>query len=105
MPCPVCGTSFMHLKRRNEHVKFCGKTLTCDKCGKEFKTKQSLVGHHNAKHTEKFKCMTCKKCFESESKLARYNITHDKTNVIRCDKCSKTFNRRDNMLLHQTNKH
>ena len=40
--------------------------------GKPFKSKQALVGHHNAKHTKKFKCDLCEKYVENLSTLDLY---------------------------------
>ena len=65
--CDQFGQLFKNLKRRNEHVKFCGNSLDWQECGKIFKTQQSLVGHKNAKHIEKYQRKVCQKCFESSS--------------------------------------
>ena len=47
-PFDQYGRLFKNLKRRNEHVKFCGNSLNCQECGKTFKTQQSLVGQKKA---------------------------------------------------------
>ena len=46
-------------------MKYCDKSLNCEICRKSFKSKEALVGHHNAKHTEKFKCDLSRKCFKN----------------------------------------
>lgn len=88
-------------KRKNEHVKFCGYSLDCQKYGKTFKTQQSLTGHKKAKHTEKYQCKVCQKYFESSSKRSRHEITHNKTNMIKCHQCKMLFGKKDNMLQHK----
>lgn len=103
-PCPLCGAEFKHSFRRNSHVKVCGKVFECVMCGKVFKSKQSLMGHNNAKHTENFKCSACSKCFESESKLNRHILTHEEKGFI-CEVCGKLFLRKDNMIQHVKNTH
>ena len=72
-PCPISGSKFTHVFRKNSHITYCGKLLNCEICGKSFKSKHVLVGHHNAKHTKRFKCDLCGKCFENLSKLDRHN--------------------------------
>ena len=66
-PCPICGSKFTHVFRKNLRMEYCGKLLNCEICGKSFKSKQALVGHQNPKHTEKFRYDLCGKCFENLS--------------------------------------
>lgn len=103
--CTNCGSKYTQISRRNSHMKYCGKPINCDLCGKPFKSKQALVGHFNAKHTDKFKCDSCGKCFESASKLERHKMTHSMDKNVSCPKCDKKFLRRDNMIQHVQNVH
>ena len=48
-PCPICGSKFTHVFRKNLHMKYSGKLLNCEICKKLFQSKQAFVGHHNAK--------------------------------------------------------
>ena len=104
-PCPICGSKFTHVFRTNSHMKYCGDSLSCEICGKSFKSKQALVGHQNAKHQEKFKCDLCGKCFENLSKLDRHKIAQNVEKSFTCPKCEKKFLRKDNMLQHIKNIH
>ena len=81
-------------------MKYCGKSLNSEICEKSFKSKQALVGHHNAKHTEKFKCDLCGKCFENLSKLDQRKMTHNVEKSFTYLKCEKKFLRKNNMLQH-----
>ena len=103
--CPICGSKFTHVFRKNSHVRYCGKLLNCEICGKWFTSKQALVGHHNAKRTEKFKCDLCGKCFENLSKLDQQKITHNVETSFTSPKCEKKILRKDNMLQHVKNIH
>ena len=100
-PCDKCRKVFKPMKRKNKHLKFCGKTIDCSECGKIFKTRQVFVGHKNTKHSENFKCSICQKCFEGSWKLLRYEISHMKRNMSSCNQCNKLFSRKDNMLQHK----
>lgn len=70
-----------------------------------FKSKQSLTGHFNAKHTDKFKCEVCAKSFESGSKLKRHCISHNKSKDLVCEVCGKLFGRQDNLQKHRKTNH
>ena len=102
-PCPICNKTFPHLKRRGEHLKNCEKSFVCEECFDEFKSKQALIAHQN-KHTMKHKCNLCGKCFESNYKLNRHLLTHEKTKSFSCTKCGKSFSRKDNLSYHQKTK-
>ena len=95
----------VYVFRKNSHMKYCSKLLNCQICGKSFNSKQALVGHHNAKHTEKFRCDLCGKCFENLTKLDLHKMTHNVEKNFTCPKCEKTFLRKDNMLQHVKNIH
>ena len=75
VPCPICRSEFTHLLRKNSQMKYCSKSINCEICGKLFKSKQALLGHHKAKHTEKFKCDLRWKYFENFLKLDRHKMT------------------------------
>ena len=75
VPCPIYRSKFTHVLRKNSQMKYCSKLINCEICGKLFKSKQALLGHHNAKHTEKFKCDLRWKYFENFSKSDRHKMT------------------------------
>ena len=51
-----------------------------------FESKQALLGHQNAKHTEKFKYDLCGECFENLSKLDRHKMKHNVEKGFTCPK-------------------
>lgn len=54
LPCPDCDKTFGCLSNLNYHKKavHSNSIFTCDKCGKDYKTKKSLVRHCNYYCTE-----------------------------------------------------
>lgn len=48
-----------------------------------------------------FQCNICLKTFTRQSDLNRHKDTVHGSNFISCDKCDKTFNRKDIFLRHQ----
>ena len=90
------------LKRRNEHLKFSGKTISCSECEK---CVRPLLATRTPKRVKISKSNICPKCFESSSKLLRNEICHRKTNMISCNQRNKLFSRNDNMLQHKKRKH
>ena len=84
--------------RKNSPVKYCDKLLICEIYKKLFKSKQALVGHHNSKHMEKFKCDLWEKCFDNILKLDRHKMTRNVETSFTGPKCGKKFLRKDNML-------
>ena len=69
-----------------------------------FESKQALLGHQNAKHTEKFKCDLRGECFENLSKLNRHKMKHNVGKSFTCPKYGQRFLRKD-ILQHVKNIH
>ena len=97
-PYDQFGQLFKNLKRRNEHVKFCGNSLDWQKCGKIFKTQQSL----SAIKTLKIQRNTNAKFVKNVLRAASHEIFQNKRNM--CDQCNKLFGRKDNMRQHKKKK-
>ena len=95
-PCPICGSKFTHVFKKNSLLKYCGKLLNCEIYGKLFNPKQALVGHHNVKHVEKFICDLCGKCCKNVSKFDRHKMTHNVEKSFTFPKCGKKFVQKDN---------
>ena len=95
--------SFKTIKASNSHTKGCG-THICHVCGKEFQEKRNMESHMQ-KHTENFKCQHCSKCFESNAKLNRHLVVHDKFREVNCQYCQKSFSRMEHLKEHINKKH
>ena len=86
-------------------MKYCDKSLNCEICRKSFKSKEALVGHHNAKHTKKFKCDLSRKCFKNFSKFDGHKMTQNAEKSFTYPKCRKKILQNDNMLQLVKNIH
>ena len=102
--CDTCHKTFPSLKRANEHRKSCGGE-DCIRCGKNFSSLKTMKEHYYAKHTEKFKCIHCGKCFGGSSKLTRHMVVHDDSKNVTCSECGKKFSRIDYLNKHKKQVH
>ena len=81
-------------------MKYCGKSLNFEIWRKSFNSKQALVRHHNAKHTDNFKFDLFEKCFENLSKLDRHKMANNIKEFHQPKMREEVFLRNDNMLQH-----
>ena len=86
------------LRRRNTHIKGCGKH-PCKVCGTIF-SNRAYLERHMTKHTDKYACYECNKAFDCRSKLERHMKCHEDKNIS-CPFCGRKFRRNDNMERHK----
>ena len=88
------------------------KNYTCEKCGKEFFQKSTLVDHNNSHEgIRNFKCGQCPKKFMRKFYLKTHvEAVHSKkidagVKKFKCEHCSKSFNRKFSLTLYKTVQH
>ena len=77
------------------------KKYQCNKCGKEFGTKNGL-DYHERTHSgiSPFECDVCFKRFKSSSLCSRHKQIHSITKKYNCDVCLKSFAQKSNLSKH-----
>ncbi|KAK3928036.1 Zinc finger protein 397 [Frankliniella fusca] len=75
----------------------------CDLCDKTYKTKNGLCHHKSEVHKAvAVKCDECEKVYKNKRQLARHvKLKHSGSGKYKCDACSGTFFRSDELKLHQ----
>lgn len=84
--CKNCGTCFESIESLLEHRANCNKNVV----------DVVEVTEDNKKH--EFVCDICHQAFKTSQYLFRHMVIH--TDVFKCDKCEKTFSRKDSMQKH-----
>ena len=82
------------------------KVLTCSKCSKTFKHKQSLSRHKNIHHgTKSFSCEKCNKYFKRKDALKEHCSSCKGPKERLCKICGKQFPFQWNLKCHIEQKH
>ncbi|CAH2089995.1 unnamed protein product [Euphydryas editha] len=86
------------------------RPLKCDLCTSSFAERKALVRHVNFKHkyTDKYKCTIngCTVKFPSKQMLDFHVLKHHGNTVpFHCDKCSRGFYRKSDLVRHRTGTH
>ena len=133
--CEICGEKFDRVRAHDNHVAIkhptIGETYYCDKCGKTFNNKVSLMKHrqnHNAEivnyklcnysspkrdmknhmrvHEEaKFKCAICGKMLKSKFSLNIHEREHAGIKPFSCQVCGKSFPSNHSLKQHKRGVH
>ncbi|XP_052074481.1 zinc finger protein 595-like [Mytilus californianus] len=68
---------------------------SCDECGNEYKSEDSLIKHQNLVHSDKpiLRCVLrgCKSRFVEEFVLQKHLLWHKSQGVLKCRKCAQVF--------------
>ncbi|CAG0903425.1 unnamed protein product [Cyprideis torosa] len=73
--------------------------LSCEECGKRYNNRSSLHRHKTYKHNSTVKCPTCGETVPL-SYLEGHMADHEKTPVIQCKDCGKSFLNKRNLSNH-----
>jgi len=74
--------------------------MLCDKCHKQFKSKQGLSNHNSRNPNCINKCMICLKTYSNQQSLKRHEMVNCKQRY-ECKKCLNDFNTRHNLNTHE----
>lgn len=102
--CPNCNRRFTTKNERDSHEAFCFKRkIVCYLCGLQTKHVKALQLHMVGKHTgeAKFGCNLCPRKFMAKHNLKIHMNTHTKSNLVKCDFCSKKFSHIKYKKKHQ----
>lgn len=103
--CPECHRTFKRLDKRNVHISVAhadGTNYVCSVCGKTFLHKFLLTQHMEESHSESG-ALACLKSFQSlgPQHTSHVNQLHgDLAANYCCVICQKSFNDKDNLLMH-----
>jgi len=95
------GDDELDLKDEEAEIGLGLKKYQCNKCGKEFGTKNGL-DYHERTHSgiSPFECDVCFKRFKSSSLCSRHKQIHSITKKYNCDVCLKSFAQKSNLSKH-----
>lgn len=129
--CEICFQMFSQHGTRNRHMKVVhgtpvpsrdntGFDKNCPHCKKKFKYDFSLSYHLESMHSDTgtqethktskkcsplFECKECAKVFKEQFTLNRHLKTHEGNSGFKCDRCTATFSRHDNLVKHEKRIH
>jgi len=89
--CDICGKRFS-LERLKFHMRLHEMpNLTCDHCGRPFKSRTTLEKHIIGRHTSdrRYTCTTCGKSFKKLAVLKQHEETHNPIKIyVQCEMCN-----------------
>uniref|UniRef100_A0A1B6CW65 Protein krueppel n=1 Tax=Clastoptera arizonana TaxID=38151 RepID=A0A1B6CW65_9HEMI len=108
LECLICQKSFTQPEYLKNHMLYTHseqEPLSCDVCGKMYKTSVTLTVHKKTVHsdiskTNKVICNICGKLL-STTALLKHLKTHNINERIKCDLCHKSYKNRYIMIDHR----
>ena len=105
VPCPVCKKLIIKSSLRSHMPSHSDeKAFICETCGKQYKSRNALVGHmnlHTANASRPISCKLCIKTFRWDSGLYKHMITtHSGRKSHQCSVCGKQFSGKFYLTRH-----
>ena len=106
--CDICGQRFamanalaMHKAQMHKKVPYPGDEMhCCDKCGKQYGSKESLTNHIQHVHGELMNCKVCDFSTRNRQVLSRHIETHGEPK-FKCSTCGKMFRKKNTLIAHE----
>ena len=106
--CDICGQRFamanalaMHKAQMHKKVPHPRDEMhCCDKCGKQYGSKESLTNHIQHVHGELIKCKVCNFSTRNRQVLSRHVDTHGEPK-FKCSTCGKMFRKKNSFRAHE----
>ncbi|XP_063417060.1 zinc finger protein 99-like isoform X2 [Mytilus trossulus] len=94
-------THHAYLIRKQKNAE--SQSHTCDKCETAHKTRLASKVHTEKVHSLVFECLEkgCFKYFSDEHKLKEHLLEHEKTGLIQCGKCAKSYVTKHDLIEHE----
>lgn len=107
LKCPECCKYYQTSKMLKKHVARIHsntKAFYCNKCKKDFTTKDSHIKHMNLHARKNFKCDMCDLQFVSGMQLTSHMVVHynvgNKGSEYECNDCGKKCALKANFIQH-----
>ena len=102
--CRYCLKIFKDKYKLKNHMGIHENLFVCDKCDKQFYSKQAIRKHKEEVHVLKpntvFKCDICNLVLSNGRNLAQHKSIHETKEPLKCRLCSEEFNHSRNLRRH-----
>lgn len=106
LTCKICQKVFKSMNIRRDHEKRHSKDrkrdFACERCGKTFFNKGTLISHINTHDNKKpHVCKICNKSFLFPNMLRKHVESHSAIKKYSCDECGRAFRRPFQLKSHK----
>uniref|UniRef100_A0A336KWG4 CSON000725 protein n=1 Tax=Culicoides sonorensis TaxID=179676 RepID=A0A336KWG4_CULSO len=104
--CPICGESYLLLRKHMRLVHLNTTVRYCDMCGRGFKTRETLVNHIKFKHLNirEAECPVCKRLFHTKGEVNTHiKAIHSTPQKVKCKICGSEVKSEKNLRHHMKN--
>ncbi|XP_055603486.1 transcription factor grauzone-like [Uranotaenia lowii] len=107
--CSMCDMTFKHkyiLTKHIDSVHTKEAPVSCDVCGKQFKSKHHLWSHKSDTcNNRRYDCTICGRIFKVKVRLNEHMTTHTGKSLYQCTFCPMTFNFQSILYTHRKKAH
>ncbi|CAF4919592.1 unnamed protein product [Pieris macdunnoughi] len=93
LKCQICGDVFEKIDMFRGHMRLhaCLPVYKCEICDRTFSDSSNFSKHKKVHNFQILICDICKKKFTNKAYLAKHIKDHERTPIIKCDKCKKNI--------------